>query len=428
MTTAIIVGAQWGDEGKGKIVDLFTPNADYVVRFQGGANAGHTLVINGEKTVLHLLPSGVLHPDVHCIIGNGVVVDPQACTEEIAELQARGLIQDPNKLSISPNAHVVMPYHKRIDQLREKQLGDAKIGTTGRGIGPCYEDKVARTGIRIAELVNEDRLRKRLGQVLPVKNKYIERMLDGEGFDLESIVRDYTDYGQKLAPYVRDVADELAQACSQMHVLFEGAQGTALDVDHGTYPFVTSSTTVAAGACSGSGVGPTLVDEVWGVSKAYCTRVGSGPFPTELHDATGELLRKSGSEFGATTGRPRRCGWLDLFALQYAARVNGLTGLVVTKLDVLSGFDTIRVAIGYRIDGKPIEFFPNDPADLERCEPEYVELDGWKEDVSQVRSFMDLPKTAREYLRFIENYLHIPITLVSVGPDRAACIPLKKLF
>ncbi|PIR21032.1 MAG: adenylosuccinate synthase [Deltaproteobacteria bacterium CG11_big_fil_rev_8_21_14_0_20_47_16] len=429
MTTAIIVGAQWGDEGKGKIVDLFTPNADYVVRFQGGANAGHTLVINGEKTVLHLLPSGVLHPNVHCIIGNGVVIDPKACMDEITELQKRHLIQDPEKLSISPNAHVVMPYHRQIDQLREAQLGDAKIGTTGRGIGPCYEDKVARTGIRMAELIDEKRLRKRLEKILPIKNKYIERMLDGEPLDLEAIIREYAILGRSLAPYVRDVSADLARACAQKkHVLFEGAQGTALDVDHGTYPYVTSSTTVASGACSGSGVGPTMVDEVWGISKAYCTRVGSGPFPTELNNGTGEMLQKKGGEFGATTGRPRRCGWLDLFGLQYAARVNGLTGLVMTKLDVLSGFKTLSVATGYQKDGKPIANFPNDPTELDACTPIYTELPGWEEDVSLVRDINDLPQTARNYLKFVEDYLGIPITLVSVGPGREACIPLKKLF
>lgn len=429
MPSVIIVGAQWGDEGKGKIVDLFTPQADFVVRFQGGANAGHTLVIDGQKTVLHLLPSGVLHPHVKCIIGNGVVIDPKVCLHEIAELQQRHLLQDSTTLSISPHAHVVMPYHQKIDQLRETQLGDAKIGTTGRGIGPCYEDKVARTGIRMSELVDPARLRTRLAQVLPIKNAYLQKMLGGDAYNLDEIHREYAQLGQDLRPYVRDTTQLIAEACSQgKRILFEGAQGTALDVDHGTYPFVTSSTTVAAGACSGSGVGPTQINEVLGVTKAYCTRVGSGPFPTELHDATGELLRKKGSEFGATTGRPRRCGWLDLFALKYAAQVNGLTGLVVTKMDILSDFDTLQVCTGYSYKGKALPHFQSDAEILDHCTPTYTALPGWKGDISTIRDLADLPRPAQDYLKFIEEYLELPIKLVSLGAERDAHIQTHPIF
>lgn len=429
MPSVVIVGAQWGDEGKGKIVDLFTPQADVVVRFQGGANAGHTLVIDGQKTVLHLLPSGVLHPHVKCIIGNGVVIDPKVCLSEITELRGRGLLKDPQSLSISLNAHVVMPYHQRIDQLREMQLSDAKIGTTGRGIGPCYEDKVARTGIRVSELIDADRLRNRLAQVLPIKNRYIEKMLEGQPFDLEEIYKDYSELGRHLAPFVRDTTQLLAEACTaKKRILFEGAQGTALDVDHGTYPFVTSSTTVASGACSGSGVGPTQINEVLGVTKAYCTRVGSGPFPTELHDETGELLRKKGHEFGATTGRPRRCGWLDLFALKYAAQVNGLTGLVITKMDILSEFKTIKVCTGYAYKGKPLSYFESDVETLNHCTPIYTELPGWSEDVTAARKITDLPRAAQDYVAFIESYLGLPVTLVSVGAERDAHMQLHPVF
>lgn len=429
MPSVIIVGAQWGDEGKGKIVDLFTPQADFVVRFQGGANAGHTLVIDGQKTVLHLLPSGVLHPHVKCVIGNGVVIDPKVCLHEIDELRQRQLLQDPTTLSISPHAHVVMPYHQKIDQLRETQLGDAKIGTTGRGIGPCYEDKVARTGIRISELIDPERLRARLAQVLPIKNAYLQKMLGGDAYNLDDIHREYAQLGQDLRPYVRDTTQLIAEACSQRkRILFEGAQGTALDVDHGTYPFVTSSTTVAAGACSGSGVGPTQINEVLGVTKAYCTRVGSGPFPTELQDATGELLRKKGSEFGATTGRPRRCGWLDLFALKYAAQVNGLTGLVVTKMDVLSGFDTLQVCTGYSYKGKVLTHFQSDAEILDHCTPTYTALPGWEGDISGIRTITDLPRPAQDYLKFTEEYLDLPVKLVSLGAERDAHIQTHPIF
>ncbi len=429
MPSVVIVGAQWGDEGKGKIVDLFTPQADIVVRFQGGANAGHTLVIDGQKTVLHLLPSGVLHPHVKCIIGNGVVIDPKVCLAEITELRARGLLQDPKSLSISLNAHVVMPYHQRIDQLRETQLGDAKIGTTGRGIGPCYEDKVARTGIRISELIDADRLRARLAQVLPIKNHYIERMLEGPRFDLEEIYTEYAELGRQLKPFARDTTQLLAVACTdKKRILFEGAQGTALDVDHGTYPFVTSSTTVASGACSGSGVGPTQINEVLGVTKAYCTRVGSGPFPTELNDEMGELLRKKGHEFGATTGRPRRCGWLDLFALKYAAQVNGLTGLVITKMDILSGFSKINVCTGYTYKGKALSYFESDVDTLSHSTPVYTTLPGWSEDVSAARKITDLPRAAQDYVAYIESYLGLPVKLVSVGAERDAHMQVHPVF
>lgn len=429
MTSVVIVGAQWGDEGKGKVVDLFTPQADFVVRFQGGANAGHTLVIDGEKTVLHLLPSGVLHPHVHCIIGNGVVLDPQVCVDEIAELRMRGLLANSENLSISPNAHVVMPYHQRIDQLRESQLGDAKIGTTGRGIGPCYEDKVTRTGIRMMELINPDRFRERLDQVLPYKNKYMRNMLGHAGFERDEILETYSGLAKVLAPFVRDTTQILARACAdKKRILFEGAQGTALDVDHGTYPYVTSSTTVSAGACSGTGVGPRHIGEVLGVTKAYCTRVGSGPFPTELDNDMGELLRQKGGEFGATTGRPRRCGWLDLFALKYASQVNGLTGLVITKMDILSDMSVLQVCTGYQCKGKALDFFQADARMLDDCRPIYQEFPGWAGDISQVRAVADLPKTAQNYLKFIEDYLELPIKIISLGAERDAHIQTGPVF
>lgn len=429
MTSVVIVGAQWGDEGKGKVVDLFTPQADFVVRFQGGANAGHTLVIDGEKTVLHLLPSGVLHPHVHCIIGNGVVLDPKVCVDEVAELRMRGLLADHEKLSISPNAHVVMPYHQRIDQLRETQLGDAKIGTTGRGIGPCYEDKVTRTGIRMMELIDPDRFSKRLDEVLPYKNKYMKNMLGHAGFERDEILETYSGLAKVLAPFVRDTTQILARACAdKKRILFEGAQGTALDVDHGTYPYVTSSTTVSAGACSGSGVGPRQIGEVLGVTKAYCTRVGSGPFPTELDNELGELLRQKGGEFGATTGRPRRCGWLDLFALKYAAQVNGLTGLVITKMDILSDMPALQVCVGYQYKGKALGYFQADARMLDDCKPIYHELPGWTGDVSQIRAVTDLPATAQSYLKYIEDYLELPIKIISLGAERDAHIQTGPVF
>ncbi len=429
MPNLVIVGAQWGDEGKGKIVDVFTESADYVVRFQGGNNAGHTLVVNGAKTVLHLIPSGILNPKTRCVIGNGVVLDPEVCVSEIKKLRTRGLVRKPESLAISSNAHVIMPYHKTIDRLREEKKGASKIGTTGRGIGPAYEDKIARHGIRMAELISPDLFEKRLRAVLPEKNEYIKTVLGGAGFSEKEILEPYRAYAEYLAPFVTDTTIVLDNAFrKKKNVLFEGAQGTSLDVDHGTYPFVTSSNTVAGNACSGSGVGPTRIDGVIGITKAYTTRVGSGPFPTELNDETGERLRKQGSEFGSTTGRPRRCGWLDLVVLRHAVRVNGLTGLVITKLDILSGFKEIRVCKAYRYQGKILKEFPTSIDVVSACEPIYETMKGWQEPLSGIRKFNKLPMAAQKYLKKIEKDLGVPTLIVSVGPSRDERIFVKDPF
>jgi len=413
MPTTVIIGAQWGDEGKGKIVDLFAKGVDYVVRYQGGANAGHTIVVGGKKTVLHLLPSGILHNGVKCVIGNGVVIDPKTCISEIDMLKKEGVLSDDSQLYISLGAHVVMPYHILIDQLREKQAGSSKIGTTGRGIGPCYEDKVGRTGIRMCDLVDAQIFERRLKDVLPLKNIYIERVLGGEPLKFDDIFEPFAAFGKNLKKYVADTSIVLDEAIRQgRKVLFEGAQGTALDIDHGTYPFVTSSNTVAAGASSGAGVGPTAIKSVVGVVKAYTTRVGSGPFPTELNDETGEFLRTKGGEFGATTGRPRRCGWLDLALLSASKRINGLTHIALTKLDVLTGIDKIKVCVEYSKDGSPV----------------YKELAGWKEDITQVRSLSALPENAKKYVKFVEDFLKIPTCILSLGPSRGSDIMITDPF
>jgi len=434
MPNIVIVGAQWGDEGKGKIVDVFTEFADVVVRFQGGNNAGHTLVVKGEKTVLHLIPSGALTPNVVCVIGNGVVIDPEVCLEEMEKLQSKGFLKMEKgwrtpPLLISEHAHVIFPYHKEIDLLREKQKGEGKIGTTGRGIGPTYEDKMARMGIRMGELINEELLKKRLQTVLPEKNNYLEKILGAAPFQLEEIFEKYRQLGKKLASYVTNTSLFLNQSIrKKKNILFEGAQGTSLDVDHGTYPFVTSSNTVAGNACSGSGVGPTAIDGVVGISKAYTTRVGSGPFPTELNDEVGERLRAQGGEFGATTGRPRRCGWLDLVVLRHAARVNGLTGMIITKLDVLSGMETLKVCNSYHYKGKVLKEFPGSADVLEDCKPVYESLKGWKEDLTSIRKIAKLPLNAQRYLKKIEKLADVPIIMVSVGPSRDQQMILKNPF
>jgi adenylosuccinate synthase len=426
MSNVVIVGAQWGDEGKGKVVDLFTSWADVVVRYQGGANAGHTLVVGGVKTVLHLVPSGILHPGKKCIIGNGVVVDPEALMEEINLLRARGLLSDPAQLVVSDNAHVILPYHKRIDAGREKQKA---IGTTGRGIGPCYEDKVARRGIRIRDVLKPAALREKLGQRLPEANAQIEA-LGGETCALQPLIEWALELGERMRPYVGDASEVLSHEVGKGRaVLFEGAQGTLLDIDHGTYPYVTSSNTVAGNAAVGAGLGPTAIHSVIGITKAYTTRVGNGPLPTELNDSTGEKLRRIGAEFGATTGRPRRCGWLDALVLRYAARVNGLSGLAMTKLDVLTGFEKLMVAIAYRLpSGKTITEFPSDPELLEHVQPVYEELPGWKEPLADQREYRELPENTRRYIERVEQLVGVEIIAVSVGPERAQTIVRKNPF
>jgi adenylosuccinate synthase len=429
MPNVVVVGAQWGDEGKGKIVDLLTQYADVVVRFQGGNNAGHTLVVGGEKTVLHLIPSGILHPGKACVIGNGVVVDPEVLIVEIDRLKQKGFLADDGQLAISLDAHVIMPWHKAIDLAREKAMGEGKIGTTGRGIGPTYEDKVARRGLRVRDLLDEERLRRKVQERVASAREELARLGAASDLDAAALAQRAADQGRRIARYAADVSLWLHRAIKAgKSLLFEGAQGTLLDVDHGTYPFVTSSNTVAGNAVIGCGLGPRAVDYVLGISKAYSTRVGGGPYPTELHDATGERLRKIGNEFGATTGRPRRTGWLDAVALRYAARVNGLDGLALTKLDVLTGFDTVRIAVAYRLDGKMLEELPGDPEVLERCEPVYEDLPGWSEKVEGLRTWDDLPKAARAYIQRVQDLAGVKVVGLSVGADRGETILVENPF
>ena len=429
MANIIVVGMQWGDEGKGKIVDLLTEYADLVVRFQGGNNAGHTVVVGEEKVILHLIPSGALYRDKKCIIGNGVVVDPQVLIGEIDELRKRGHFQDEGQLLISENAHLIMPYHRRIDVARERMKGEAKIGTTGRGIGPAYEDKVAREGIRFGDLLDEKIFREKLEAILSLKNHYLDTCLKDQGFDAEAIFKEYRGYGERLKKYGRNVSTFLHQQMKEgRNILFEGAQGTHLDVDHGTYPFVTSSNTVAGGACTGAGVGPTKITEVIGVSKAYTTRVGEGPFPTELKDEIGEKIRQRGREFGATTGRPRRCGWLDIPLLRDAIRLNGLTGIALTKMDVLSEFDAIRICTAYKYRGQRLEEVPSQVHILKECEPIYEEHQGWEAELRQARDFRDLPSRAQDYVRRVEELTETEVTLISVGERREETILRRNPF
>jgi adenylosuccinate synthase len=426
MSNVVIVGAQWGDEGKGKVVDLFTSWADVVVRYQGGANAGHTLVVGGVKTILQLVPSGILHSGKKCIIGNGVVVDPEALMKEIDLLQSRGHLSDTSQLVVSENAHVILPYHKRIDAGREKTQA---IGTTGRGIGPAYEDKVARRGVRVSDLLKPASLKAKLEKRLPEANAQITA-LGGEPCDPEKLLKDALKLGERMRPFVGNAGETLAHEVQRGRaVLFEGAQGTLLDVDHGTYPYVTSSNTVAGNAAVGAGLGPTAIDAVIGITKAYTTRVGNGPLPTELNDATGEKLRAVGAEFGAVTGRPRRCGWLDALVLRYAARVNGLSGLAITKLDVLTGFDKLLIAHAYKLEnGKTVTEFPSDPELLEKAEPVYEELPGWKEPVVDLREYSELPANARRYVERVEQLVGVESIAVSVGPERGQTIVRKNPF
>jgi len=429
MSNVAIIGAQWGDEGKGKIVDLFTHDADIIVRFQGGNNAGHTLVVNGKKTVLHLVPSGALHADKLCVIGNGVVVDPEILIEEIEALKAQGHLRSDEQLRISEQAHVIMPYHKAIDLARERLRGKGKIGTTGRGIGPAYEDKVARVGIRFVDLLEEDTFREKLERNIEEKNFYLKAILQEKALDFNEMHDSYGRYREKLKGYVTNTGLLLDQRIrAGKRVLFEGAQGTLLDVDHGTYPFVTSSSTITGGACSGSGVGPQHIQQVIGISKAYTTRVGSGPFPTELDGPDGETLRREGAEFGATTGRSRRCGWFDAVSVRHAVRMNGLTGVALTKLDVLTGFKKIPICTAYRFNGQTVNEFPASSKVMAGAQPVYEEMDGWTERLDDVRKFSDLPATVQKYVRRIEEVIGTEIILVSVGPGREQTIVLRNPF
>ncbi|MEB3196310.1 MAG: adenylosuccinate synthase [Candidatus Sericytochromatia bacterium] len=419
MATVVVVGAQWGDEGKGKVIDLLAARADMVVRAQGGNNAGHTVVADGRTYKLHLVPSGILYPAVDCVIGAGVVVDPAALLLELQELEASGVSLA--KLQIARAAHVTMPYHRVLDLAEERRRGKAAIGTTGRGIGPTYTDKVNRSGIRLLDLLNAARFRARLADILPLKNAILTQVYGESPLDEAAIVQEYLAYGQRLSPFLCDVAPRVAEAADAGRaVLCEGAQGTMLDLDAGTYPFVTSSYPVAAGACLGTGLGPTSVDRVLGVAKAYTTRVGAGPFPTELHDADGDKLRREGAEFGTTTGRARRCGWLDTVVLRHAVRVNGLDSLAVTKLDVLDHFSTLKICVAYRLRGERLLEMPDSADDLAACEPEYEEWPGWNCPTAGVRRREDLPAAAQAYLARIETLVGRPIVMVGVGPEREA--------
>lgn len=425
MTVQVVVGTQWGDEGKGKIVDVLAEKADMVVRFQGGDNAGHTVVVNGKKHVLHLLPSGVLHEDASCIIGPGVVCNPFVLLKEMEQLEKSGLGTD--HIIISDRAQMLMPYHCYQDELEEKAKAD-KIGTTKRGIGPCYEDKYARRGIRYHEFRDFDHFEKRLRENLDFKNRMFTKVYDGEAMDADQMVEDFRKIHERIVPMIQETTHLVEDARKEdKRILFEGAQAAMLDINYGTYPFVTSSSPTSAGVTVGAGIAPSKIEKVIGVVKAYSTRVGEGPFVTELEDETGEYLRKQGHEYGATTGRPRRTGWLDLLVVKHADLMNGLTDIVLTKLDVLSGLDTIKVCTGYEIDGKVYDYIPSDQADVAKAVPVYTELPGWSEDISKMSAYDELPENAKKYISFIEEFTGVPVSMVSVGPDRVNNIYLREI-
>ena len=427
MPAIVLLGAQWGDEGKGKATDLLGDQVDYVVRYQGGNNAGHTVVIGDQKYALHLLPSGILSPNVIPVIGNGVVIDPAVLLTEIKGLNERGI--DTSKLKISTNAHLITPYHRTIDKVSERFLGKAKIGTTGRGIGPAYADKINRIGIRVQDLFDPSILKQKIEAALHDKNQILIKVFNRKGITVDEVMDEYLGYAQILKPYVVDTALLLDQALKTgKNVLLEGSQGTLLDVDHGTYPFVTSSNPTAGGASTGSGIGPTKITRVIGILKAYTTRVGSGPFPTELFDEDGEALRKIGGEVGVTTGRNRRCGWFDAPIARYAVRVNGLTDLFLTKLDVLTGWEKIPVCVAYEVDGVRVEELPASQTDFHHAKPIYEYLPGWSENISKAKSINDLPKNAKAYVEFLEKISSAPISAIGVGPGRDETIVVRDLI
>lgn len=422
MPVTVVIGSQWGDEGKGKIVDLLSEELDIVARYQGGANAGHTICWDDQEFVLHLVPSGIFHDNTTCVIGNGVVIDPAAVMDEIKTIQDLGYDVE-GRLLISHNAHLIMPYHKAVEQARERLRDADAIGTTGRGIGPAYMDKFARTGIRMVDLLDRDTLRAKLTHAIEAKNNLLRSVYGAEELNVDAIVDEYVEFDRLVDPYVTDTTQYLNRALAEgKHVLAEGAQGSLLDVDFGTYPYVTSSHPTVGGCCTGLGVPPTEINRVIGIVKAYSTRVGNGPFPTELNDEAGERLRSVGHEFGATTGRPRRCGWLDLVALRYTAQVNGFTDIAVTKLDVLTGMDELKVATTYRYNGKESARFPSETQTLEKVEPQYETLPGWTADLRQASSFEELPTNAQDYLTFVQDFLGVRISLVSMGPKRTQTI------
>jgi adenylosuccinate synthase len=424
MPNRVVVGAQWGDEGKAKVVDFLTEEADVVIRFQGGANAGHTVEVGDQKFVFHLIPAGIMHPGKQCLIGNGVVLDPAQLLHEIDEVKEKGFDID-GRLWIAENAQVVLPYHKTLDQMKEKAAGKAAIGTTGRGIGPAYYDKVNRSGVRVGDLLEEDQLRDRIKAMGALHNDIIQKVFGGEPLPPDQVFEDYRALGKRLAPYVNDTVALVNHALkSGKRLLFEGAQGTILDVDHGTYPFVTSSNTVAAAACVGSGVGPTAIHQVLGVVKAYTTRVGNGPFPTEITGKIGQELRRIGNEYGATTGRERRCGWFDAVLVKRAAMINGLTHLCITKMDVMDTFDEIQICAAYELDGKRMDQFPSQLSRLAKVKPVWESLPGWKSPTAGITQWQDLPGNARKYLQRLSQVLEVPIGLVSLGPKRHQTIAM----
>jgi adenylosuccinate synthase len=427
MAVRVVIGAQWGDEGKGKIVDLLSKNTDYVVRYQGGANAGHTLSFDNTKIVLHLIPSGIFHPNACCVIGNGVVIDPLALVEEIESVQQKGVNLN-ERLFISNAAHIILPYHQFLDQLKEQRRGDDAIGTTGKGIGPAYESKVSRTGIRAGDLLHPKRLRRKVEQNVKDMNQMFKHIYKGKAPDTSEILDSLNQAAQKLHPYITQTSSLLHQALADdANILMEGAQGSLLDVDHGTYPFVTSSSPTAGGACTGTGIPPCGINHVMGVFKAYCTRVGHGVFPTELKDKTGKKLRRVGNEFGATTGRPRRCGWLDLVALKYAVEINGIDELALTKLDVLNNFGQIKLCTSYEIKGETTSAFPTDSCRLNKAKPVYKKMPGWETGISGYDSKNEMPVPLKDYLSFIEDYLEVRITILSIGPKRSQTMILTDL-
>ena len=430
MANVAIIGTQWGDEGKGKVVDLYARDADVIARFQGGNNAGHTLVVKGQQTILHLVPSGILHDGKICIIGNGVVVDPKVLIEEIEQLKSRGVLPPNTRLFVSEKAHVIMPYHRRIDVARESHGMGKKIGTTGRGIGPAYEDKIARVGIRICDLLDEEVFREKLNRNIDEKNFYLTRLFQEEPLDKEAIYREYRTYADRIRPYVADTSiimnDEIRKG---KKILFEGAQGSHLDIDHGTFPYVTSSNTVAGNAACGTGVGPSAVTAVVGICKAYTTRVGEGPFVTELTCEIGDSIREVGQEYGATTGRKRRCGWLDMVLVRQSVRLSGITGIALTKLDVLTGLEKLKICVGYKTpQGEFTESLPSNPRLLAQCQPIYEEMNGWTEDITKATHIEELPQNTRRYIERLEVLAGVKLVLVSVGAGREETIILKNPF
>ena len=428
MSAFTVLGAQWGDEGKGKMTDYLAEEADVVVRFQGGNNAGHTVVVGDKEYKLHLIPSGILYEDKLNVIGNGVVVDPKALFEEIAYLEGVGVKVTPEKLIVSDRAHLIMPYHKTLDKLKEKARGKNDIGTTGKGIGPCYTDKFERCGIRVCDLMHEDVFAEKLKQNIEMKNAYITNVLGGEALNFDEILKEYLEFGKKLKPFVQDTSVRVYNDIkANKTVLFEGAQGMLLDIDYGTYPYVTSSNTTAGGVASGVGIGPNMITNSVGITKAYTTRVGKGPFPTELLDETGDWIREKGHEYGVTTGRSRRCGWLDLVIVKTAARVSGLTSLAVTKIDTLAGLEKIKVCVGYKFNDTIIDYFPASLEDLSKCEPIYEEFDGWDDSVADVRSYDELPDNVKKYLNRIAEFTDTKISIVGVGPKRDQTMRVNSL-